>query len=350
MDIPARIDDLQIHNFEAIAKEGCFLYVYLRSRDSEYGPYKALTPYYVGKAARAQRVFERHSCAVPKDKRFAQVLKKGLTEEEANFWECHYISVWGRIDIGTGFLRNLTNGGEGVSGRIPSEDQIRRTNAAKAKNKSEEYGFTIEEWNALAQDEKTSIRRQANNAEKYGYTLQTWRALTDDEIHRIKAEEGQQMAAAAARYGLTIEEWCKLPQIERNDFPKLIKTAEKNGYTFQKWMNLTNAKRQSIGKQTATAARLNFPLHEWLVMTKSQKTVYIRQLKIADKYDYSFEEWRALSHPERMKIAAINRAKKAAANFGLDVELWIELTYLQREKIRDRYNRGSRLPELIKNL
>lgn len=115
-------------------------------------------------------------------------------------------------------------------------------------------------------------------------------------------------------------------------------------------MNLTNAKRQSIGKQTATAARLNIPLHEWLVMTCSQKTVYIRQLEIADKYDYSFEEWRALSNPERMKIAAINRAEKAAANFGLDVELWIELTYLQRERIRDRYNRGSRLPELIKNL
>jgi hypothetical protein len=43
-------------------------------------------------------------------------LKRNLTEEEAFRHECYMIAVFGRKDIGTGILRNLTDGGDGVQG------------------------------------------------------------------------------------------------------------------------------------------------------------------------------------------------------------------------------------------
>jgi hypothetical protein len=48
-------------------------------------------------------------------------LRKDLPEGKAFEWEKFYIKHYGRIDLGTGILRNLTDGGEGQSGRIASE-------------------------------------------------------------------------------------------------------------------------------------------------------------------------------------------------------------------------------------
>ena len=57
----------------------------------------------------------RRSCPVPKDKKRIIYLKKNLTEEEAFKHEKYMIAVLGRKDLGTGILRNLTDGGEGFS-------------------------------------------------------------------------------------------------------------------------------------------------------------------------------------------------------------------------------------------
>ncbi len=75
------------------------------------------TPYYIGKGT-GNRAFlnrGRKGCKRPKDKSRILFLKKGLTEEEAFRHEKYLIAVFGRKDLGTGILRNLTDGGEGVS-------------------------------------------------------------------------------------------------------------------------------------------------------------------------------------------------------------------------------------------
>ncbi|MFZ9249293.1 MAG: hypothetical protein ACO23D_05830 [Candidatus Nanopelagicales bacterium] len=75
------------------------------------------TPYYIGKG-RGKRIFDkssRRSCPVPKDKKRIIYLKKNLNEEEAFKHEKYMIAVFGRRDLGTGILRNLTDGGEGFS-------------------------------------------------------------------------------------------------------------------------------------------------------------------------------------------------------------------------------------------
>ena len=81
------------------------------------------TPYYIGKG-KDDRCFikgKKESVSPPKDKLRIIFLKQNLTEQEAFKHEIYMIAVFGRKDNGTGILRNLTNGGDGVSGYIPSE-------------------------------------------------------------------------------------------------------------------------------------------------------------------------------------------------------------------------------------
>ena len=89
-----------------------YTYAYLREDRS---------PYYIGKG-KGYRAFSKHcrSCSVPERNRIL-FLKKNLTEEEAFKHEIYMISVFGRKDLGTGILRNLTDGGDGSSGTIITE-------------------------------------------------------------------------------------------------------------------------------------------------------------------------------------------------------------------------------------
>ena len=74
------------------------------------------TPYYIGKG-HGKRAYRKgkHEINPPKDKSRVIFLKRSLTEEEAFRHEVYMIAVFGRKDLGTGILRNKTDGGEGSS-------------------------------------------------------------------------------------------------------------------------------------------------------------------------------------------------------------------------------------------
>jgi hypothetical protein len=80
------------------------------------------TPYYIGKG-KGRRIYERggRHCGIPTDKSKVIFLKQNLTEAEAFRHEIYMIAVYGRKDLGTGILRNLTDGGDGTSGYIQTE-------------------------------------------------------------------------------------------------------------------------------------------------------------------------------------------------------------------------------------
>ena len=90
------------------------------------------TPYYIGRG-KGSRVFDvTHRIKVPPKERVL-FLKQNLTYEEATKHEIYMIAVLGRKDLGTGVLRNLTNGGEGRPGPKPQEEieKIRKSNTGK---------------------------------------------------------------------------------------------------------------------------------------------------------------------------------------------------------------------------
>jgi hypothetical protein len=99
------------------------------------------TPYYIGKGC-GERIKQKsnRNCSKPKDKTRIIFLKKNLTEEEAFKHEIYMISIFGRKDLGTGILRNLTDGGEGSSGAIrPPELRERISNSMKGRTFTDEH-------------------------------------------------------------------------------------------------------------------------------------------------------------------------------------------------------------------
>ena len=97
------------------------------------------TPYYIGKG-KDNRAYYRNRIGAkpPIDERRIIFLKQNLTEEEAFKHEIYMIAVFGRKDLGTGILRNRTDGGDGASNRIISENlrKKRSKNFSGDKNPS----------------------------------------------------------------------------------------------------------------------------------------------------------------------------------------------------------------------
>jgi hypothetical protein len=116
----AKLQWLDIHLTMLSEKSIYYVYAYLRGKDSERGP--KYSPYYIGKGC-GQRAFgKKRAIAAPVDKSFIVFLDEGLTETEAFALEKYAVSLYGRVDKGTGILWNMTDGSEGCSGLIMPEE------------------------------------------------------------------------------------------------------------------------------------------------------------------------------------------------------------------------------------
>jgi len=115
------------------------------------------TPYYIGKG-KDDRAYKkgRGQIKPPKDKTRIIFLKQNLTEEEAFGHEKYMIAVFGRKDLGNGILRNRTDGGEGASKVIRSEETRKKMSEAKMGNKNAMFGHNISEENRKKLKERMS--------------------------------------------------------------------------------------------------------------------------------------------------------------------------------------------------
>lgn len=103
------------------------------------------TPYYIGKGKGTRIYSKQKNIKLPKDKSRIIFLKQNLTEEEAFKHEIYMISIFGRKNLGTGILRNKTNGGDGSSGRVMSEEcRLILSESRKGKN-NPAYGKSFSE-------------------------------------------------------------------------------------------------------------------------------------------------------------------------------------------------------------
>lgn len=156
-----------------------YVYEYLREDNS---------PYYIGKGTK-DRAYKKQGHAVPlppKDR--IKIIADNLSEQEAKDLEIELIAKYGRKDLGTGILRNMTNGGEGSSGRIATKemkDKLSKLNLGKKQS---------EETKRKRAESLRGKKRTAEQRKKQGEAaLVRWakKDATAEESRREKIREAR---------------------------------------------------------------------------------------------------------------------------------------------------------------
>ena len=120
------------------------------------------TPYYVGKGSGRRAYQNKDHCVYRPKYNSLITVQYWESEEKAFEMEKWWIAFWGRKDIGTGILRNMTNGGDGPSGWVPSEET-----KAKIKEARKSQVFTVETRAKMGKSRR-GAKHSAETKEKIG--------------------------------------------------------------------------------------------------------------------------------------------------------------------------------------
>jgi len=114
------------------------------------------TPYYIGKGKGNRLYSKKHSVNLPTDKNRIQIISDNLSQENARLLEIELIAKYGRKDLGTGILRNKTDGGEGCS-NPSAEIRKKMSDANKGKVLSETHLQKLKE--PRSEEYKAKLRK-----------------------------------------------------------------------------------------------------------------------------------------------------------------------------------------------
>ena len=180
------------------------------------------TPYYIGKG-KGNRAYRRRDKGIkpPKDKSKILILKQNLTEEESFRHEVYMIAVFGRKDLGTGILHNRTNGGDGVSGAVVSDETRRKmSEALKGKTRSKEIRRKISEAHKGKTHSEETKRKMSDTRKGKTFSEETKRKLSEAKKGKTFSEESKRkMSEAQKGKSLSEETRRKMSETRKGKIP-----------------------------------------------------------------------------------------------------------------------------------
>ena len=191
------------------------------------------TPYYIGKGTGDRIYSTNRRNNPPKDKSRIIFLKQNLTEEEAFRHEIYMIAVFGRKDLRTGILHNLTDGGDGASGYVFSEETKRKQSEAHKGNTT---------WLGKTHSEETK-RKMSDTRKGKTHSEETKRKQSEAKKGKTFSEESKRkMSEAQKGKSLSEETRRKMSETRKGKIPsketrRKLSEARKGQSKGRKWWN-----------------------------------------------------------------------------------------------------------------
>jgi hypothetical protein len=180
-----------------------YVYLYLR----EDG-----TPYYVGKG-KNNRAFSRkgRNVHLPLDENNIIFHSKNLSEHDAFTLEKELIAKYGRKDNGTGILRNRTDGGDGASGAIVTDEtKIKLSENMKVRMNTPEMKARTAAFNTRTKKGKTlSEEHKKKMSESHKERWKTYQFSEETIIKLSEQVSGENNPSKRPEVRKKISEWAK---------------------------------------------------------------------------------------------------------------------------------------------
>ena len=330
-------------DFNAVAKQGQYVYCYLRKDGS---------PYYVGISGRSARPTVKHrtnrgGVQVPRDRSRIRVLRSGLTREEACEWEMFNIQQYGRKDIGAGILRNRTDGGDngGLGHRHSEEHKAYIASVHRGRKAGPE---TREKLRAHAARPEHIARmlKQCFTPEAIEKSAAKRRGVKFDEERCGNISAGKvEGAGYAEECGFTTEEWLELNDNQRRS----IRERVGEGWTDRKTLLLPSHIRLDVLRTSATYGV--DPI--WYSGLGKNKHTDLRKRhnnwkQSGEPKGVSWETWKDLPRNQCNSIARC--VGTPWLNYGITLEQYFAQGKAPKNKLQWRYKNGKRGAELLEGI
>ena len=196
------------------------------------------SPYYIGIGNPKRPYTGRRGCGSPPPRERIVILHEDLEWEEACEIEKELIAFYGRKDVGTGILRNLTDGGDGILGyKHTDEEKKRRSKASMGKN-NPYYGKKHSEETKRKMSERFSGKNNPNYGKKR--PKETREKISKAKRGQKPSEEARRKMSESKKgknnynYGKNLPEEVKKKLSEMNSGEKHAR------YTPRNWYHSTN--------------------------------------------------------------------------------------------------------------